>query len=115
MLNRMVEYRPADLDHIYGALANTTRRQVVQRLALSPARVTELAGGFSISLAGVSKHIQILEDAGLVRRKIRGREHTLTLEPVPLAGATAWLMAYRHFWEERLDLLETRIRDSRKK
>ncbi len=115
ILNRMVEYRGGNLNVVYGALSNTARRQLLERLARSPARVTDLAHDFSISLAGVSKHIGVLEEAGLVRRIIHGREHTLSLQPEPLAGAAAWLLGYRRFWEDRLDLLERRIWEARKK
>ena len=111
----MVEYAGHDLDLVYGALSNTSRRHVLERLVSSPARVTDLADDFSMSLAGVSKHIRVLEDARLVQRTINGREHTLSLEPGPLAGAAAWLLAYRRFWEVRLDLLERRMREARNK
>ena len=111
----MVEHSREDLDLVYGALANTSRRQLLELLASSAARVTDLADDFSMSLAGVSKHIGVLEDAGLVRRVISGREHTLSLRPEPLAGAASWLFGYRHFWEGRLDLLERRIRETSRK
>lgn len=111
----MVEYRRAHLDAVYGALSNTTRRQVLERLAKSPARVTDLADAFSISLAGVSKHIGVLEEAGLIKRLIHGREHTMSLRSEPLADAAAWLLDYRRFWEERLDLLDKRIREVRQR
>jgi DNA-binding transcriptional ArsR family regulator len=101
------------LDATYGALAHPARRAMVSRLAHAPVRVTDLAASFPISLVAVSKHIRVLEGAGLVRRDIRGREHLLSLEAAPLASAAAWLSAYRHFWEERLDLLESRILESR--
>ncbi|HVH64133.1 MAG TPA: helix-turn-helix domain-containing protein [Candidatus Dormibacteraeota bacterium] len=106
----MVEHSGVDLDLVYGALSNISRRKLLERLASSSARVTDLADDFSISLAGVSKHIGVLEDAGLVRRIIHGREHTLSLQPKPLAGAAAWLLDYRRFWEDRLDRLESQIR-----
>jgi DNA-binding transcriptional ArsR family regulator len=75
--------------------------------------VTELAAPFAMSLAAVSKHIRVLESAGLVRRTIRGREHLLELEPHSFESATAWLETYRSFWEERLDLLESKLRPER--
>jgi DNA-binding transcriptional ArsR family regulator len=101
------------LDAVYGALAHQVRRQLVAEMAPAPARVTDLAAGFPVSLAAVSKHIRVLEAAGLVRREVRGREHFLRLEAAPLAGAAAWLSDYRRFWEERLDLLESRLREPR--
>jgi DNA-binding transcriptional ArsR family regulator len=100
------------LDSTYAALAHPVRRELVSRMAPAPARVTDLAVSFPISLVAVSKHIRVLEAAGLVSRQVRGREHFLTLEPAPLASAEAWLSGYRRFWEERLDLLESRLRES---
>jgi len=109
MLNQVVEYLPASLDSVYAALAHPVRRAVLERLSSGPARVTDVAGPFQSSLAAVSKHIRVLEDAGLVRRTILGREHRLALEPGRLQPASLWLEAYRRFWESRLDLLETRL------
>lgn len=68
-----------------------------------------------MSLAGVSKHIRVLEQAGLVHREVRGREHLLTLDPAPLAGAAAWLSTYRGFWVGRLDLLEKQLGTPRRR
>src|SRR5712691_10871986 len=87
MLNVMVEYQRAELDAVYGALAHPVRRDMVERLRAHGARVTELAAGFEVSLAAASKHIQVLESAGLVERKIQGRDHHLSLDPRPLADA----------------------------
>ena len=72
--------------------------------------MTDLAAPFPMSLAAVSKHICVLESAGLIQRTIRGREHQLVLEPYPLMSAADWLDSYRHFWEERLDLLDAKVR-----
>lgn len=72
--------------------------------------MTELASHYPMSLVAVSKHIRVLEAAGLVRRTVEGREHHLTLEPEALREAAGWLHAYRRFWEERLDLLDSRLR-----
>jgi DNA-binding transcriptional ArsR family regulator len=83
---------------------------MVEQLHAQDARVTELAAGFDISLAGASKHIQVLESAGLLRRTIRGRDHHLALEPQPLAEAAAWIDTYRAFWERRLDALDALFR-----
>jgi len=101
------------LDSVYGALAHHVRRELVGQLSRSPgegAKVTELAGRFEISLAAVSKHIRVLEDAGLVKRSIRGREHHLQLEGRPLGIASLWLEPYRRFWNDRLDALEALMR-----
>lgn len=71
-----------------------------------PARVTDVAAPFAMSLAGVSKHVKILERAGLVRRARKGREHTLELEAAPLREVARWTSRYQQFWTERLDRLE---------
>jgi len=111
----MVEHPGIDLDRVYGAISHSSRREMLEQLASAPARVTDLAERFDISFAGVSKHVHVLEDAGLIRREVQGREHRLSLEPVPLGHAAGWLATYRRFWEQRLDLLDRRIRESRRK
>jgi DNA-binding transcriptional ArsR family regulator len=110
MLNQMVEYRGGQLDVVYAALAHPVRRALLEHLRPGGARVTELAAPFPMSLAAVSKHIRVLESAGLIQRTIRGREHQLVLEASPLMGAADWLDSYRGFWEARLDLLDARLR-----
>ena len=97
------------LDAVYGAVSHPARRRVLELLAPGPARVTDLAAPFEMSLAAVSKHIHVLEEAGLVRRTVAGREHRLALEAGPLAPAAEWLGAYRRFWEDRLDAQEARL------
>jgi DNA-binding transcriptional ArsR family regulator len=102
----MGEYSPAHLDGVFNALSDPTRRAILARLTQADARVTDLAGDFPISLNSVSKHIRMLERAGLLRRRVVGREHVLSLEPAPLAEAAAWIEHYRRFWEGRLAALE---------
>jgi DNA-binding transcriptional ArsR family regulator len=109
-LNQVVEYSTRQLDAVYAAIAHPVRRRVLEQLRPRGATVTELAAAHPISLAAVSKHIRVLEDAHLVRRTVVGREHRLTLEPAPLGAAAGWLDTYRQFWEARLDLLEARLR-----
>jgi len=104
----MVERRP--LDETYGALAHPVRRVLLERLADAPARVTDLAAPFDVSLAAVSKHVQLLERADLVHRTVRGREHILHVTTEPLAAAEHWLATYRSFWEARLDALHGHVR-----
>ena len=99
-----------DLDDTLIALADGTRRSILQRLAGGEARVTEVAAPFAISLNSVSKHIRILERAGLVRRRIAGRDHFLSLEPGPLDAAAAWMARERAAWTTRLDKLEAALR-----
>jgi DNA-binding transcriptional ArsR family regulator len=110
MLNQVVEYSSGLLDATYRALAHPVRRAVLDRLSGGAARVTDLAAPFDSSLAAISKHVQVLEGAGLVQRTIRGREHQLALDAARLEPASLWLVSYRRFWETRLDLLEDRLR-----
>ena len=98
------------LDHTLTALADPTRRAILQRLAQGEARVTELADPFAMSLNGVSKHIRMLERADLVRRRHAGREHFLSLNPQPLDEAAAWIASQRAAWTARLDTLEALLR-----
>jgi DNA-binding transcriptional ArsR family regulator len=95
------------LDHVLMAISDPTRRAILDRLARGPARVTDVAEPFEMSLAAVSKHVRMLERAGLVRRARRGREHSLTLDARPLRRVAQWTSRYERFWNERLDRLET--------
>ena len=94
------------LNHTLTALADPTRRAILQRLARGEARVTELAHPFAMSLNAVSKHIRVLEGARLVRRRRAGREHFLSLSPRALDEAAAWIERQRAMWTSRLDVLE---------
>jgi len=107
----MGEYtRRMQLDDTLIALADETRRKILRQLAAGEARVTELAEPFDISLNSVSKHIRLLERAGLVRRRVAGREHFLSLEPKPFDELTQWMQRTREFWNSRLDNLEAALR-----
>jgi len=99
-----------DLDDTLIALADGTRRSILQRLASGESRVTEVAAPFDISLNSVSKHIRMLERAGLVRRRVCGRDHFLSLDPAPLDEAAEWMRRTREFWSARLDALEAALR-----
>jgi DNA-binding transcriptional ArsR family regulator len=94
------------LDHVLTAIADPTRRAILARLRRGPARVTDVAEPFAMSLAAVSKHVRMLERAGLVRRAREGREHTLSLDARPLRQVARWTSHYERFWNERLDNLE---------
>jgi DNA-binding transcriptional ArsR family regulator len=94
------------LDDVLAAISDPTRRAILDRLTRGPARVTDVAEPFEMSLAAVSKHVRMLERAGLVRRARRGREHTLTLDARPLQRVVRWTSRYERFWNERLDSLE---------
>jgi len=96
----------ADLDQVFMALADQTRRQLVRMLAEQERTVGELAEPFQMSLAAVSKHIKVLEAAGIVARRVDGRVHTLALRPEALTGALDWISIYRNFWRTRLDSLD---------
>ena len=95
------------LDLVYGAIADPTRRAILSTLMRGDRTVGSLADDFPISFNGVSKHVKVLERAGLVRRRIDGREHWLTLQAAPLRSASRWLDGYKVFWVRRLDALET--------
>jgi DNA-binding transcriptional ArsR family regulator len=99
------------LDDTLLALADPTRRAILRRLARGEARVTDLARPFAISLNAVSKHIRMLERAGLVSRRRAGREHILAFNPEPLEGAAAWIAEQRAFWTARLDALGALLED----
>ena len=110
IINYMVEHTQ-DLDRAFSALGDTTSRDILGRLMEGSATVTELAQPFDMSLNAVSKHIRVLERAGLLKREVRGREHWCSLNPLPLKQITGWTEQYRVFWEQRLDALEDFLRD----
>jgi len=95
-----------DLSTVLGAISHPSRRAILHRLADGPARVTEIAAPFDMSLNAVSKHIKVLEAARLVHRKRQGREHTLELDPAPLHQVARWASEIERFWSSRLDRLE---------
>jgi len=97
---------PANLDLTLLALADPTRRAILNRLTRGEARVTDLAAPFDMSLNAVSKHIRLLERASLVRRRKAGREHLLSLNPEPLEAAAKWMAEQRALWTARLEALD---------
>src|SRR3954463_6507996 len=109
MLNHMVEQH-AHLDAVFHALADPTRRAMLGQLAERELTIGELAAPFSMSFAGASKHVRVLENAGLVTRTIRGRTHVCRLQAARLAEAEAWLKRYARFWNAKLDSLESLLR-----
>lgn len=106
----MVELNAPQMDAVFHALGDATRRQMLRTLAREEQTVGQLAQPFAISLAAASKHIKALENAGLIRREVRGRTHLCRLDPGPLAGAHQWLSFYQNFWNQRLDRLEQLLR-----
>lgn len=107
----MVEYQAPPLDAVFHALGDDTRRRMLRDLADGERTVGQLAQPYAISLAAASKHIKALEQAGLIRREVRGRTHLCRLDPGPLATAHQWLGFYERFWTERLDVLDRLLRD----
>jgi DNA-binding transcriptional ArsR family regulator len=97
------------LDEIFHALSDPTRRQMLRSLAAREQNIVELAAPFPISFPASSKHLRVLESAGLVSRSIQGREHIFQIKPAPLAEANRWLSYYQKFWGEQLDNLEAML------
>lgn len=106
----MVELNPAQLDAVFHALGDATRRQMLQDLARGERTVSQLAEPFDMSLAAASKHIKALEGAGLIHREVQGRTHVCRLAAEPLSAAHQWLQFYERFWTTRLDELERLLR-----
>ena len=100
----------SNLDRTLSALADPTRRAIVARLLHGDARVTDVAGMFEMSLNGVSKHLRVLEKAGIVVRRVQGREHQLSFSGEPLDEAQVWIERTRTFWNARMDSLERLVR-----
>jgi DNA-binding transcriptional ArsR family regulator len=101
----MVKYSPAALNRTFAALADPTRRRILAQLAQGDRCVTRLARRHAMSLPAVSKHLRVLEKAGLLRRRRYGRVHEMQLEAKPLKQAAQWVEEYRKFWEGSLDRL----------
>jgi DNA-binding transcriptional ArsR family regulator len=94
------------LDRLFGALADPTRRSLLARLSLGPAKVTELARPYHMSLPAVSKHLKILEQAGLVSRRVNGRVHRLTLQGKRLEQVEIWIDPFRSYWSHTLHAMK---------
>ncbi len=107
----MVELRTDQIDSVFHALSDATRRHMLAELTSGERTVGQLAEPHAMSLAAASKHIKVLESAGLVRREIQGRTHLCHLDPGPLATAHEWLTFYERFWTGRLDALDRLLRE----
>ncbi|GIL38987.1 ArsR/SmtB family transcription factor [Roseiterribacter gracilis] len=105
----MVGRKQADLDAVFAALASEPRRRMLERLRAGQANISEIAEPFDMSLFGVSKHLKVLEVAGLVRREIIGREHRFAAEIDAVADAERWMQTHLAFWHLRLDALDKHI------
>ena len=95
----------ARLTHVLTAISDPTRRAIIARLAQGPARISDVAAEFPMTLTGFCKHVRVLERSGLVRRTRHGRENTLRFSPQPLKEAAQWILNYEQFWNARLDRL----------
>ena len=102
---------PDQLSTTFAALADPTRRAILARLASGEASVTELAEPFEMSMPAVSKHLKVLERAGLITRGREAQWRPCRLEPAPLKEISTWVERYREMWEERLDRLENYLRE----
>ena len=102
----MVSRQPPHLDGVFRALADPTRRAMLRSLAAGEQNIGELAAPFRMSFAAASKHVRVLERAGLIRRRIEGRSHICQLDMSPLKTVNDWLQFYQHLWSKRLDALE---------
>lgn len=93
--------RASSLDYVFGALADPTRRRILELLARTDSCVTDIAKPFAVSLPAISKHLRVLENAGLIQRHRDGRVHRLQLQAKPMRDAAAWIERYREFWAEQ--------------
>ncbi len=114
-LNLMVQYRHGRLDASFAALADATRRGVLERLGRADASITDLADKFQMTLTGMKKHVGILERAGLVTSEKVGRVRTCKLGPRRLQEVTAWIDAYRQLWDLRFDALDNLVEELKQK
>ena len=108
----MVKYQSRSLDATFHALSDPIRRAILARLETGEASVTQLARPFRVSLPAVSKHIRVLEQAGLLARRRSGRTHSLRLVAQPLRDAAGWIEHYRRFWEDRFDALDRHLQET---
>jgi DNA-binding transcriptional ArsR family regulator len=106
--------RSARLDAVFAALADPTRRAIIERLSRGEARVTEVAEPFHMSLNAVSKHIRVLEASGVIERHRKGRDHILSVNTHSLDEVDIWIERTRRYWEKRLDAMERLLRELKK-
>src|SRR5687767_9571093 len=110
----MVKERRVDLDAVFAALAHPIRRSMIERLSAGDCTVGDLAEPHDVSLPAVSKHLRVLEDAGLLEQTPDGRVRRCALKAAPLSAAVAWIVQYRLFWEETLDALAKNLEGAHK-
>ena len=104
-----------DLSAVLDAISHPSRRAIIARLAKGPARVTDIAEPFDMSLNAVSKHLKVLEGAGLIHREKQGRDHIIEFRAAPLKQVAGWVHEYERFWTEHLDRLESYFVEKRKR
>jgi DNA-binding transcriptional ArsR family regulator len=109
MVNQMVKERAADLDKVFAAVAHPIRRAMVERLAEGDCTVGELAQAHDVSAPAISKHLRVLEDAGLLEQTPDGRVRRCALKAKPLSQAFGWLVQYRLFWTDALDSIASQL------
>lgn len=110
----MVNYNATQLDTVFSALSDSTRRAMLSRLASGEMSVTDLARPFSLSKPAITKHLKVLEKAGLMRRQITGRVHLCRLEPESLNQVSQWFAYYEKFWNSKLDTLDSYLSATQK-
>ncbi|HXN16069.1 MAG TPA: metalloregulator ArsR/SmtB family transcription factor [Usitatibacter sp.] len=103
------------MSNVLGAISHPSRRAILARLSRGPARVTEIAQPFDMSLNAVSKHLKVLEGAGLIRREVQGREHVIEFRGAPLRLVSTWMHEYERFWSQHLDRFEQHFNEKRKR
>lgn len=101
-----------ELDRSFLALSHPVRRAIVERLVAGPATVGQASSGLGVSKPAVTKHLKVLESAGVVRRTVAGRTHVLRLEPRPLREASAWLELHRSLWQAKFESVERHLAES---
>jgi DNA-binding transcriptional ArsR family regulator len=109
MLNVTPEFTSEELDSLFGALADATRRAIIEQLTNGEATVTELAAPFSISLPAISRHLKVLERASIISRSQKGKWRSARLSPTSLSGAATWLSLNERLWAERFDRLDDHL------
>jgi DNA-binding transcriptional ArsR family regulator len=113
--DRRAALRIDQLSDVLTAISHPSRRAIIRQLAAGPARFTDIAEPFDLSLNAVTKHLKLLERAGLISRKKQGREVFISFRPEPLRLVSRWVHEYEQFWSERLDRFEGYFKEKRKK
>ena len=104
-----------NLTNVLGAISHPSRRAILDRLSRGPARVTEIAEPFEMSLNAVSKHLKVLEGAGLIHREKQGRDHVIEFRGEPLRAVSSWVHFYEQFWNRKLDRFEAHFKEKGRK